>query len=162
MCRCEKPNVNGQPGYSWDGTPGICPINPPDLRDGDELIYDEPGRCDGIDSHCHHFRVVNRNYGELVLLVRNGNGDHSFPLRRTQSYPRNSIKLALDAVPDSNARYWLLQNLYHMMSAVKSEATSIERGKWNKAIRENRLKIRSKKGVKYADILPEQSPTVTV
>lgn len=81
MCMCGKPTLNGQPGYSWNGArPGIYPINPPDLREGDELLYDEPGRCGGLDSHSYHLRVVRARYGGCVLLVRHGGGDEAVNL----------------------------------------------------------------------------------
>jgi hypothetical protein len=42
---CGKPTINGEPGYSWDGKSVYTrPIDAPALREGDELIYDEPGR----------------------------------------------------------------------------------------------------------------------
>ena len=81
MCRCGKPNVNGTPGaYSWDGETFMTrqPM-PPDLADRDELIWDEPGRCGGIDAHSYHFHLIKR-YSSHVLLVRHGGGQESVGL----------------------------------------------------------------------------------
>ena len=60
MCSCGKPTINGELGYRWQPTdaPSIHPLNPPDLRPGETLVYDEPGRCGGMDSHSFHYRVV--------------------------------------------------------------------------------------------------------
>ena len=108
MCMCGKPTINGEPGYSWDGKArGKCPVRPPDIRDDDELIYDEPGRCGGLDSHCHHVRLVKR-LGRLTLLVRNGGGDHE--VRIPHSFELSGV---LDGL-DSNGRYWLLLSLYNV------------------------------------------------
>ena len=76
MCCCGKPIVNGEFGYKWqpNDAPGVRESDPPELRDGDELIYDEPGRCGGLDSHSHHYRVVART-GYFELLVRHGGGE---------------------------------------------------------------------------------------
>lgn len=47
MCCCGKPIVNGEFRYKWqpNDAPGVRESDPPELRDGDELVYDEPGRC---------------------------------------------------------------------------------------------------------------------
>jgi hypothetical protein len=60
MCCCGTPVVNGEPGYKWqfNDTPGVRPVNAPSLNDNDQLLRDEPGRCGGLDSHSHHYRLV--------------------------------------------------------------------------------------------------------
>ena len=76
MCCCAKPNVNGEPGYSWDGKSiSTRPVDPPMLEDGDVLLFDEPGRCGGMDSHCHHYRLV-KSHGSLYAAsaTRRRNG----------------------------------------------------------------------------------------
>jgi hypothetical protein len=50
------------------------------LSEGDELIYDLPGRCGGMDSHCHHLRLVKAQFGGYALLMRHGGGDERHPL----------------------------------------------------------------------------------
>src|SRR5579872_5634439 len=116
MCCCGQPTINGQLGYRWnnpDAAPGIRPIDAPELQEGDTLLYDEPGRCGGLDSHCHHYRVVSR--GGLWLLRRNGSGDHRLHLSSLQT-----LKGPLQAL-DSNGRYWLLSAIYHANSDGLSE-----------------------------------------
>lgn len=51
MCCCDQPNVNGTPGYKWQprDKPMTRQVNPPDIQDGDTLLFDEPGRCGGTD-----------------------------------------------------------------------------------------------------------------
>jgi hypothetical protein len=84
MCCCGKPSINGQPNaYSWDGKSySTRAPNAPDLMEGDELIYDLPGRCGGMDSHCHHLRLVKARFGGYALLVRHGGGDERLPFGR--------------------------------------------------------------------------------
>lgn len=138
MCMCGKPTINGEPGYSWDGkTVSTRPVAPPDLGDGDTLLYDEPGRCGGLDSHSHHLRVVKGRFGGHALLVRHGGGDERIDLGP-------AFRLALDALAnmDSNSRYWLLLSLYHVQSRAKDEASSGVRAHWRQAAAEKRIKTR--------------------
>ena len=107
MCNCGKPTINGQVGeYRWNNdTPSTYPINPPPLQDGDDLVYDEPGRCgNGRDSHSYHFRVV-RKYGMFHLLVRHGGGD-----RRICLWSEPGIA-SLEKM-GSDERYWMLCLIY--------------------------------------------------
>ncbi len=137
MCMCGKPTINGEPGYSWDGkTHGTRPVAPPDLEEGDELLYDEPGRCGGLDSHCHHLRVVKARYGGFKLRVRHGGGDEQISL--------GSTRMAIDALAalDSNGRYWLLLRLYHVQSDAASRAIERCDSSWRKAAAEKRIKTR--------------------
>ena len=107
MCCCGKPNVNGTPGaYSWDGmTWSTRQPSPPDMRDGDVLLYDEPGRCGGLDCHAYHFRLVKAGAYHDVL-VRHGGGDERFSLCGTGRLMVPSLEAL-----DSNGRYWLLHTL---------------------------------------------------
>lgn len=46
MCCCGKPTINGETGYRWNdpnSTPGVYPVNPPDVQEGETILYDEPG-----------------------------------------------------------------------------------------------------------------------
>jgi len=140
MCCCGKPTVNGEPGYSWDGKSfGVRQPDPPALAEGDELIHDEPGRCGGLDSHCHHFRVVN-NRGLMTLLVRHGGGDERIKLGS-----RPGAKAL--AVMDSTARYWVLQMLYHVQQHAARDARMDEQMKWARAAIEKRIRVRKQRGV---------------
>jgi hypothetical protein len=142
MCCCGQPNVNGQPGYRWqpDDPPSIRGISAPELAKGETLLYDEPGRCGGVDSHCHHYRVA-KKYGTLYLLVRHGGGDDRFRLTT------NAVA-AFDAM-DSNARYWTLNAIFHAHWDGWQEGAEITRSRWTKAAAEKRIKTRkTKSGVK--------------
>jgi hypothetical protein len=108
MCCCEKPTINGQPGYRWNnpgGPAGVYPINPPALEENDTLLYDEPGRCGGCDAHSHHYRII-RRHGRMLLLVRHGGGDEAIVLH---SVGLDNVMRPLD----TNSRYWLLHALYY-------------------------------------------------
>jgi hypothetical protein len=82
MCCCGKPTINGELGYRWNNPnaePMIHPVNAPDVSEGETILYDEPGRCGGIDSHSFHYRVT-KLHGSLFLLVRHGAGDERIRL----------------------------------------------------------------------------------
>jgi hypothetical protein len=147
MCCCGKPVVNGEPGYSWDGKSfGIRPVNPPDINDAEALLYDEPGRCGGLDSHCHHYRVV-QSVGRLWLLVRHGAGDQRIMLS-------GPIKDALASL-DSNNLYWLLNALYHAQSAAARRAQQAELLRWQTAAAQKRIKVRKIRGTDHAKVTIE-------
>lgn len=137
MCCCGKPVVNGEPGYRW--SPGeeahVRPVNAPDVGPHDTLIYDEPGRCGGLDSHSHHYRVV-LSFATTYLLVRHGSGDERVPLNYS-----NTLKEPLSQL-DSNARYWLLNTIYHVHAEAGRRGRETEAEKWRKAAAEKRIKTR--------------------
>jgi hypothetical protein len=125
MCMCEKPTINGQLGYRWNnpsGPSGVHPVN-------------EAGRCGGIDSHCHHYRVVKR-YGALDLLVRHGGGEERI---RLSLYKQQQDALA---VLESNHRYWMLNAIYHAHSNGARDARDAEASRWRIAAAEKRIKVR--------------------
>lgn len=160
MCTCDKPNVNGQLGYKWqpDDEPGTRQVNPPATEDGDTILFDLPGRCGrGCDSHSYHFMVVERNHGEIWLLARHGRGDEGYKIGRNYEHHRDAILQVIEAANgnDRNERYWFLQNLYQTMHAIKCEARDNERDRWKTAARQGRLKLRSRKGVPFAEIIGE-------
>lgn len=139
MCMCGKPTINGEPGYSWDGVrKGVYPVNPPEPAIGDVLLYDEPGRCGGLDSHSHHVRLV-KSHGRLILLVRHGGGDERINLGCVSQI---SLRDEVLSAMDSNARYWLLKTIYSVHREATSEARESERAKWLKAAAEKRIKTR--------------------
>jgi len=140
MCCCGKPTINGQPGYKWqpNDPPSIRAAYPPALDEHDTLIYDEPGRCGGIDAHSYHFRVV-RVFGSLFLLVRHGGGDERLRLHNTPSLNATLASL------DSNARYWLLHTIYYAHHDGAQHAREETTQLWRQAAAEKRIKTRKQR-----------------
>ena len=50
MCCCEKPTINGTAPIkmTFDTPASNYRPNPPELAEGDVLLFDEPGRCGGL------------------------------------------------------------------------------------------------------------------
>lgn len=141
MCCCGKQVVNGQEGYSWDGKSfGVRPIDAPTLQDGDTLLYDEPGRCGGLDSHCYHYRVVRTRGGGLELLVKHGGGEERFYLSSTKTLVGPLAAL------DSNGRYWMLNAIFHAQSNAERAGRDAEAGKWRLAAAQKLIKTRKYRG----------------
>lgn len=145
MCCCGKPTVNGQIGaYSWDGkTFSTRQPWAPTLGENDTLIYDEPGRCGGIDAHSHHFRLVKERVYHAIL-VRHGGGEERIHLGVT-------ARLFIPALEqlDSNARYWWMHSLYSQHREAAEAAAQKRDAYWAKAAAEKRIKTRKNKlGVK--------------
>ena len=144
MCCCGKPTINGEPGYSWDGkTSSVRRVDPPELKDGDELLYDEPGRCGVLDSHSHHIRLVKGRHRNYALLVRNGSGDHRISLGCVFTVAMKSDALG---TMDSNARYWFLLSIHNEARAAASDAVDKESAKWRQAAADKRIKTRKLRG----------------
>ena len=140
MCCCNKPTINGEYGYSWDGKSiSIRPVDPPELQEDDMLLYDEPGRCGGIDSHCHHYRIV-KNHGVIYLLVKNGGEDKRIHLSLYNTQYESFSQL------DSNGRYWILNALYHAQLDSARKAQEAISEIWRKAAAEKRIKTRKSRG----------------
>lgn len=142
MCCCDNATVNGNLGYRYSPSspPSVYPVNPPALSDGDTLLYDEPGRCGGIDSHSYHYRVVLK-HSTLQLLVRHGGGTER--IRNLSLYKGQREILA---TLDSNSRYWLLNALYHAVRDSARVARDSEADRWKLAAIEKRIKTRRKNG----------------
>jgi len=152
MCMCGKPVINGQPGYSWNGNgTSVYPVNPPELKADDTLIYDEPGRCGGLDSHCHHFRLVKDRWGDVAILVRHGGGDERFSIAKYM--PGMTQLLAAMERQDTNGRYWFMHLLHSIHHNAESAAKSRERGIWAMAAIEKRIKVRRRNGQTRAEIV---------
>ena len=139
MCCCGKPTLNGQPGYKWNpnDNPSIRPVNPPVLNENEQLLRDEPGRCGGLDSHSHHYRLA-KSSGALMLLVRHGCGDERLLL----CGPLESIFTH----PDSNTCYWTLNTTYHAYSDGKRSGSEKTNDTWRRAAAEKRIKTRKERG----------------
>lgn len=142
MCMCGTPNINGTPNaYSWDGKHrSTRQPSPPDLKDGDELIYDEPGRCGGLDCHSHHFCLV-KNRGYYAVLVRHGGGDERFDIGSSGRLLVPSL-----ALMDTNGRYWLMHTLYSTRESANEAATGATAQRWRLAAAEKRIKTRKLRG----------------
>jgi len=155
MCMCGKPVKNGEPGYSWDGKgTHVRKVNPPDLKEGEKLLHDEPGRCGGLDSHSFHYRVVKIREGrhaDLAVLVRHGSGDERFDLDLT-------VEAALAAL-DSTGRYWMLNALYHAGEYAAQKASERESARWRQAAAEKRIRTRKMPGRDAVKVWIEPKPT---
>jgi len=138
MCCCEKSTINGTaPIKMTSDTPAFSyPPNPPALRDGEVMLYDEPGRCNpGCgDSHAYHF-CVTADGARASLLVRHGAGDERMEFGRACTLP---ILTRLD----STDRYNLFAAIFHSQSKAVRDAREAERMLWKEAAAEKRIKTR--------------------
>jgi hypothetical protein len=147
VCCCMNPNINGEVGYRWNdptAAPGVYPVNAPELGNADILLYDEPGRCGGIDSHSFHYRLV-KTCG-VYLLVRHGGGDERFRLSYTKSL------LDTFAAMNSTARYWMFNAIYHARSDAERESREQEAMRWRTAAAEGRIRTRKQRGENTATV----------
>lgn len=139
MCCCNKPNINGEQGYNCNnpnGQSSIRPVDPPKLEDGDTILFDEPGRCGGIDSHSFHYRLITR-YGDVALLVRHGMGDECISHLANGKAILNTLQSL-----DSNGRYWLFNAIFHAQSDSARRSKESTSEVWRKAAAEKRIKTR--------------------
>lgn len=139
MCCCGKPTKNGEPNaYSWDGKAFMTrhPTPPPTL-DGDEILIDEPGRCGGLDCHCHHFRVVKNGLAYYLLTQRGGGQTYRTELACSARFGGIAALLSLS----SDARFWLLVAIYSTLQTETRKATDTERATWAKAAHDKKIKV---------------------
>ena len=124
----------------------------PELKDGDRLIFDEPGRLlDNYDgragqycSRAYYFRVVAGEFGGLRLLVNHGGGQEDIPLGGKFM----GIEPSLQQL-NGEGRYRLLAAIYHVQEDQKQAARSETAAEYRRAFVEGRLKKRKvKQGVK--------------
>lgn len=141
MCCCGKPIINGQFGFKWqpNDEPGVRPLDPPELGENDTLIYDEPGRCGGLDCHSHHYRMI-KHYSSYFLTVQHGGGKESLALSETKTFLETLTSI------DSNARYWIFHAIYHAASQAERAAGEATSAKWRRAAAEKRIKTRKQRG----------------
>lgn len=137
MCCCGKPIINGELGYKWQPTdaPRIRPVDPPALDEHDVLLYDEPGRCGGVDAHSHHYRIV-KQFSSMYLMVQHGGGRERIRLHHTKHL------MELLASLDTTQRYWLLHTIVYAYSDGKDEGAQKQRAYWQSAALEKRIKTR--------------------
>ena len=137
MCFCDKPTINGTAPIKtcFEYPASNYQPNPPALLDGDVLLFDEPGRCGGLDSHSHHFRLV-KHSSSLFLLIRHGGGDE-----RMRLYPHRDLPKFLEAM-DSNTRYWMLATIHSAYSDGEIYGRDRVREIWTQAAIEKRIRTR--------------------
>lgn len=142
MCCCDKPTINGEFGYKWQPShaPGIYHPYPPELNEGDVIMFDEPGRCvKGLDAHSHHYRLV-ANHGSFYLTVQHGGGKEQFRLSQGNTF----IDLLLHV--DSNTRYRALHTLYYAYHEGRDRAREATNAFWQTAAVEKRIRTRKQRG----------------
>lgn len=163
MCCCEKSNINGESGYSWNGKSfGIHKPCFAEMEEGDELIRDLPGRCSrsdangrgGIDSHSFDLRLVKR-HGQLVLLINHGGGSECLELR---AY--GGAKPLFEAMSEADA-YWTMATLYHVQKDAARNAQNAEATKWRQAAADKRIKTRKQRNGGFVKVWIE-SKTATL
>lgn len=154
MCFCDKPTVNGTAPVKtcFEYPASNYQPNPPALLDGDVLLFDEPGRCGGLDSHSHHFRLV-KNSSSRYLLTRHGGGDD-----RIRLFPHRDLTKFLEAM-DSNTRYWMLATIHSAHHDGAHDARETEASRWKEAAAEKRIKTRkmASRGVVKVWIEPKEA-----
>jgi len=153
MCRCGKPTINGEPdAYSWDGRVfSTRQADPPKMVRRDQLIFDEAGRCAGMDAHAYHFRLV-KNHDHLFLLVKHGAGQEVIHLPGTA----NLILPAL-YVMDSNARFWMFRTIHGANRDGFYEGSTWRDLYWTKAAVDGRIRVRKVWGseMRKVTVLPQ-------
>lgn len=147
MCCCGKPTINGEHlAYSWDGKTFITrQVDAPELADGDELLFDEPGRCGGIDCHAYHFRLV-KNLGKLYLLVRHSASDERLDIGRVKQC------LGIWQAVSPSDRFWLLQSIHSAARKCSDKARESESAKWRIAAAEKRIVTRKLRGQNLVNV----------
>lgn len=151
MCMCGRAVINGEFGYRWnEGTAiGTRPVDPPELEEGEKLLYDLPGRCGGVDSHAYHYRVVKRS-GVVVLVVRHGAGDERIRLATNTG----SVLLAMGSETDI---YWFMNAIFHAHSDGKMGGRASELNRWKLAAAEKRIKTRRMRGSSNVKVWIEEA-----
>jgi hypothetical protein len=86
-----------------------------DLEYGDALLYDEPGRCGGIDSHHLDLRVV-KNCGAALLYRFIQAWRRTGPVRLSASTPASSGRLG------GNSKWTLLGSKRSLFTAQDAAA----------------------------------------
>jgi len=143
MCCCGKPTIKGEPGYSWEGETRFArQVDPPILEDGDKVVFDEPGRCGGIDAHCHHFTVVKDGYGpQHTLLVK-----HGAETERIDLAWYSSTVVEAFANMSSDVRFWVLFSIYSADATARRKTEERTRTNWASAFIAKRIKKSTRRG----------------
>lgn len=135
----------------------------PPLLEGEELIFDEPGRVlthtkpDGTPGSrvcysAYHFRLVRPQFGGYVLRVKTGLGVQSFAL----GHEANTAKTMEYMTPD--ARFHLMHTLMELARDYAKDAAAKTAGEYCKAFADGRLKKRKQRGKNAVDVWIEAAP----
>jgi hypothetical protein len=128
----------------------------PSVEDGEEIIFDEPGRVlgrdamgyNGTDYRSHYFRVTRSKYDAYRLRVHHGGGEEAWSL----GYNRSTID-ALGAL-DSDARYLLLHAIAKAHGESYRAGVQASAKKYTDAFLDGRLKKRRSQGRARVEIEP--------
>lgn len=123
----------------------------PALEEGEEVVFDEPGRIlpptteDGHSTDCrsHYFRVTKPKFAEYRLRVKHGGGEEWWNL----DYSDRTV-FGLRQM-DSDSRYRLLWLIMDAHNAGERKGED----KYRKYFLEGRLKKRRKNGTTYVQVL---------
>jgi len=157
MCCCGKSNVNGTLGYQWQpgDKPSVRAISRPETLPDDVVLADEPGRCGrGLDCHCHHFTLVKRWSG-LVILCRNGAGDEAVEI----SDNTGTFRTIVSALSGDDL-YFMLWTVFSTSHKAARNAHHKERRRWEVATINKRVKVRRRNGQSYVEIRPIETAAV--
>lgn len=143
MCCCGKPTINGEHGFRWqpNDLPGVYPVMAPKIVDGDQILFDEPGRCGSGDSHSHHYRLV-KNNGRIYLVVAHGAGEERVKLSPSAS--KEFLHGFEQMHPEF--RYWTMGVIFSAHWEAAREARAAEAQKWREAAATKRIKTRKQRG----------------
>lgn len=149
-----------------DTTWHLDPRRAPTLAEGDELLYDLPGRIvdantyghgsNGIDYRSHWLRLVKAQYGGCFLLVKHGGGEQRFQIDYNVARSRQFFR----AVLDDTQRYLLAHQLYDIHSKARREAEERVRREWSLAFIEKRITKKRRDGRIYVNITPAAAPAI--
>ena len=114
------------------------------------MVFDEPGRCSGarVDSHSHHVALIS-NGGLLSVICRHGGGEFRYSIPEYRSQIINML-----ARMTSDERYWFLLSIWEGMDHAAKEARIDTSREWQRAAIEKRIRVRSRKGMRRAEVLP--------
>ena len=114
------------------------------------MVFDEPGRCSGaqVDSHSHHVALIS-NGGLLSVVCRHGGGEVRY------SIPEHRVQLVdMLARMTSDERYWFLLSLWNCADDAAQNARDKTTQYWGLAAIEKRIRVRRRKGMRRAEVLP--------
>lgn len=126
---------------------GAEPLRRPEIQEGEELIFDLPGRIvrrnggDGVDIRSHYLLVL-KHYGMCFIRVRHGGGVETVNLGTQGKTVVEAMALLSD-----DQRYCLAFSLYHVHNEARRNGSSEAETRVKRAFLEGRLTKRTKGGV---------------